>query len=293
MLTKDYEKDLQKFYDKLINNLEIEKNRKIENSIITEFLKTRSNKIFEVLDKSSITRNRIPASVVSELLKNGLIRNTENLNNYTITASGVWEIEKKRGIINDSILIDFIDKEFFNFYEKAEKPLTPKEKVLILSMFSARAFSEESSLDLKRKDDNVYNEWKNIIKKSCEKLKSLKLIINFDEKDLYKNPNELPVSSLFRRANELPKKTKGIYKTLGNQKYFLDIYQGNKLSKENLKYLVNLLFEDKKLTISNLEDLYSFCCDIAHNSSIYVFDTVKHIFSKPEFDEIVRESLFY
>lgn len=292
-MDKESEKILSNLYNKLYLNIEKNKKKVNKNSIIISFLLINSNERYRLLNESSISLDNIPMHITTDLRTKHFIRNTDKLNNYTITANGIWEVENKNNIINESILIKYLDDKFFNVYGVSDKPLSDKEKVILFSMIAARAFSEESSVDL-NKDETVRNSWKDIMDKSYEKLNSLHLISKLDRISFYGKPgNEHPVSGVFRSNEDIPKKTKGLFKAAGNRKYFLDICQESKISKENLKYLFRLIFGDKVLSIPDINEIDAFCRDIANSKNIYIFDPREHIFSKPEYDEVIRDTLLF
>ncbi len=284
---------LEKFYQKLYDNLE-KMNKLKENSIIISFLYIKSNDQYRLLNESSIFSYKIPKEIINNLQDRKLIRNTDTLNNYVITAKGIWDIENKKNILNEIKLINYIDNKFFNVYKLSEKPLTDKQKVILFSMLAARTFSEKSSIDLK-KDESIMNTWKEIVDKSYEKLTSLGIISELDKDDLFgkkeNKRNEKPVSHLYRHTDELPKKTRGLFKAIGKQKYFLDISKDSEISKESLGFLFKQIFESKVLSLTEINEIDTFCQEIAFTKNIYVFDPREHIFSKPEYDEIIRETL--
>lgn len=284
---------LEKFYQKLYDNLE-KINKLKENSIIISFLYIKSNDQYRLLNESSIFSYKIPKEIINNLQDRKLIRNTDTLNNFVITAKGIWDIENKKNILNEIKLINYIDNKFFNVYKLSEKPLTDKQKVILFSMLAARTFSEKSSIDLK-KDESVMNTWKEIVDKSYEKLTSLHIISELDKDDLFgkkeNKGNEKPVSHLYRHTDELPKKTRGLFKAIGKQKYFLDVSKDSEISKDSLGFLFKQIFESKVLSLTEINEIDTFCQEIAFTKNIYVFDPREHIFSKPEYDEIIRETL--
>lgn len=284
---------LEKFYQKLYDNLE-KLNKLKENSIIISFLYIKSNDQYRLLNESSIFSYKIPKEIINNLQERKLIRNTDTLNNYVITAKGIWDIENKKNILNEIKLINYIDNKFFNVYKLSEKPLTDKQKVILFSMLAARTFSEKSSIDLK-KDESVMNTWKEIVDKSYETLTSLHIISELDKDDLFgkkeNKGNEKPVSHLYRHTDELPKKTRGLFKAIGKQKYFLDVSKDSEISKDSLGFLFKQIFESKVLSLTEINEIDTFCQEIAFTKNIYVFDPREHIFSKPEYDEIIRETL--
>lgn len=272
-----------------------DKKKKIKNnSIIISFFYIKSNDRYRLLNESAIPSYKIDKAAISYLEKEKLVRETETVGQYTITAKGVWEMEKQNEILNDSIIVDYIDQKFFNLYTKVDKPFSEKQKVIILSFIATRSFSADSVIDLKTNDKRL-NKLKEIIDESYHLLKTLNLISKLQYKELYRSKtvgNEHIVSHLLRHTDALPKITKGIFNAKGKQKYYLDLYKEDTFSEKDLIFLFQKLFDHKKLHYSNLEKLNKFFVEIAHNYNIYLFQIDKHIFTKSKFDQIIKDILF-
>lgn len=284
---------LKKFYQKLYDTIEKNRKRFDKESIIISFLNIKSNVRGNLLRQSAIEAFQFLPDIIMYLENNNLIRETEIAGQYIISAKGVWEIEKNNNILNDVILLDYIDDKLFNICKSAEKPLSDRLKIVLLSMIAVRVFSIDSPLDLKTSEKTL-NAVKETVDESYKMLKSLNLISKLDPVDIYgKLGNEHPVSNLLRHTDELPKVTRGIFKALGNQKYFLDVYKDGQVSKDNLKYLFEKIVGDKKLQLSELDSLSDFCCRIAHEKSIFLFDDIKNfIFSKSKYDDVIKDTLY-
>lgn len=269
------------------------KKKIVGDSVLISFLKLNSNNRFRLLTESALPGYKISKEALDELVTKRLIRGTDKLGNYVITAEGVWEIESKNNSLDKSKLLEFLDKSFFSVYNASEKPLTEKEKVALFAMIAARAFSKDSSVDLK-KTALTKDTWQAVLNKSLEKLKSLELVSKLETTDLYKNHgNEHPVSYVFKRINELTKKTRGIYQSPGHQVYYLDIFSDGEITKEKLKHLIKQVLGGQGLSTTTMNELDTFCREVAHKDNIYLFDTDKHLFAKPKYDEILREALLY
>lgn len=278
---------LNKFYSALYDNLE--RDRKLKNdSIIISFIETTKNTIHKAMSASSKSSSKIPTDVLNSLLSEGLIQSTDEIDTYAITAKGVWLIENEKGVLNEEILISYINKEYF--VGDGVKPISEKEKVVLFSMIAARTFSENSSVDL-NKDNRTPDVWKDTLDAACEKLFSLGIVSQKTRDDLYnKSGNEHVVSGLFRRNNDLPRKVKGLYKFTGEKKYFLDLYDGSQISQEKLSYLFWQIFNGN-ISKESLEDISNFCNEISNNKSIYIFTIKNHPFSMPKYDLIIKDCL--
>jgi hypothetical protein len=258
-MTEDNYSYLKKIYQKLYDTLEKNNKKITKKSLILTFFNIKSNDRNQLLREGAIQGFKIPATVMSYLEKNNLIRQTDEAMFYSITAKGIYEVECKKEVINNDIFLNFFDKKFFNPFKLSEKSLSEKQKIIIFSMIAIRSFSEDSALDLK-KSEKTLNAIQDVINSTYNKLKSLKLIPKLKFDNLYgKKGNEHPVSNLIRHTDELPKLTKNVYKALGNQKYYLDLFSNNSFLKNNLNLLFEKIFDDKKLQILEVEDLSSFC----------------------------------
>ncbi|KKG53863.1 hypothetical protein [Methanosarcina mazei] len=285
-MDEDTKRHLHEFYDILYNNLERERKPK-NNSIILSFLEMRGNSRNEIMNISVRNFPNIDKHSLDLLLTEGLIQTSSDINSFIITSKGVWVVEKEKGIIDEEILLNYINDKYFI---KKDKSITDKEKVVLFSMMSARAFSEKSAVDL-NKNRSVLDRWKSIIDASSEKLSSLGYVSKEKVTDLYgKSGNEHVVSGLFRRNTGLPGKTNWIYKYTGEKKYYLDIYDGSEIYREKLSYLFWIIFEGN-VSSQKRDEIINFCNEISANMSIFVFDSTEHLFSMPVCDILVKDCL--
>jgi len=288
---------LEKFYKKLVNNIERNKNL-TKDSVIITFITTTKNKAREILSESTIESNRIPKRIVNKLQEKNFIRTADFPNEFVITANGVWEFEKNKGVISDDKLTKFFDNRKFDFFGNI-KELRDREKVILFSMIATRTFSENSVVNLQQ-DKTIRDEWKEIVEECFDKLESMNVIAKTKKKDIFGEAKaDPPVVNLFRHTEGLPRKTKNIYRSRGrNLTYFLNLSNGENLSKENLAFIFWLIFEDKLInrennepSMSKISDVNEFLKNISTEKSIYLFDIEEHKFSDIDYDNIIRDSL--
>ena len=280
---------LQLLYKKLNDTMLVE-NRLREDSLILSILQLKSNDRHDVLEKASISNERIPMPVLVDMKRRNLIRESDEVNKYIITAKGIWIIEKDKGKISAESIINFLDEKFFDVSLKG-KGLTDKEKVILLAMLAARTFSEQSPIDLK-KDEFVLDAWERIINKSNNLLYELKVIKKMNKNQLYgKKGNEHIVSNLIRHTDSLRKKIKRLYNAPGNQKYYLSLYDNNDLSTESLEYIIRKIFDDKEFSYDFIEKIINFSQKIAYDEAANVHDFEKHIFASPIFDDKIKHTI--
>jgi hypothetical protein len=284
----EIQEQLKTIYSILKNRLILKKKLK-NNSILISIMNVKSNEAFKLLSEGVIKRTSIAHNIFDYLVSNQFIRMADKTENYTITVKGIWEIESKNGTINTDILLEYIDKKFFDLFKEIGK-LTEKEKIILLSMIAVRSFSSDSALDLK-KGKIVLKSLEELINDSYNFLHQNRIISKIKSTDLFgAQGNEHPVSHLIRHTDALLKRTRGIYKTLGKQKYYLDLLNGNNISKEGLVLLFDSIF-DNHITPDLKEKVSEFCIEHTYSQSKYLFDLNVHIFAHPMYDEQFNEAL--
>lgn len=280
-------KYLQKFYNKLKENLILKNKHKYE-SLIHSFLEVTSNTRYLILNESSIEKNKVPNNVLDYLLNKDLIRPTDDIGYFTITAQGIWQIETEINNFDYKSIVEFLDKKFFSLFNNT-KNLSEKEKIIILSMIAIRSFSSSTALNLKIAD-NILSNMKDLIKDTYDLLKSFHVIKDLKKDNLFgAKGNEHPVSNLIRHTVDLPKKTRGIYTAIGYQKYYLNLFKNNEVSKIELSFLLWLIFgEGTNLKIE--DEVNNFCLENAYTKGIYLFKKENLNFINPKYDDIVKDA---
>ena len=264
-------------------------------SLLISGLEVKNNVRFSLLGEASLESRKIDADHLSELVAGEFIREIDEPGLFTITAKGIWEVERSEHLLDSAKLVDYIDRKNFALFAKAR--LTEKEKVIVFSFIAVRAFSERSCVDLHR-DDATMEAWRRIIEKAYQALRGLGVVRTLSEADLLRaKGTERPVSHLIRHTDALPRKTKGIFKAPGKQRYYLDLYDGATVPIDRLAFMFRLVFEGE-LDLEGMENVLEVCRSVAYDEAIHVFDypedvsgASEHLFSKPVYDDVVRESL--
>jgi len=285
---------LTHFYKKLSDSL-IQNGLLKPESCLIRLLQVKSNVRLRIIQSSVISKYLIDNKILKNIEKQGYINQTQyDVENYAITAKGVYFHECLNNILNEYMLIDFIDNKWFDFVD-SRKPLSEKEKVILFSMITTRAFSQNSAIDLKM-SDLVLDNWKEILEESFNFLSHYGIVTKVKSSDLFNlNVNERIISHLIRHTDLIPKKTKGIYVAFGKQKYYLNVSDTGVINEDKLVYLLRLIFNEiQNFTIIN--EIIKFCKNISYSKAFMVFDLHQHIFNSPKYDDIIekviRETLF-
>src|SRR5687767_7025811 len=91
-----------------------------------------------------------------------------------------------------------------------------------------------------------------------------------------------------RHANDLPQKTTHIYENLGSNKYFLDVDNESIAPQRQLLSLFRLIL-GKIESKDQIDQIYSFCCDLAYSKSKNVNESLEYL--DPKWDTILKEAL--
>jgi len=285
---------LLNLYENLKNTYKRSQSGKIEDSVY-----------FALLNLGSQTRRMrllLDAAIPAISLKHGLLEKLIKLNyveyidrkmKITLTSIGIWEAEKRLNIINSEQLTNFIEKKWFNCFADFKQPLSEKEKIILLTTLAIRAFSKDSAVDLK--NEKFHTGWADAVSLACEFLYENKITSDKKIKDILlpntqKKMSLHPVIHFFRYSEYLPKKTNGIYIAKGNNNYYLDIYRESRINIDNLVFLFDIIFQDKKNYIL-MDKVYEFCQKSSYDISVKVFPLRKHIFSTPDYDDLIRKAL--
>ncbi len=293
---------LEKFYSKLTDILKREKK---EGSVFFSFLLTKySNKLQSILRQATIDGNNIPKELLNDLVEKKLVIETDVLGQFIISSRGIWEYETLKQIITIDQLLDFITNRVYTF-DYSSKKLLDREKVVVFALIAIRAFSDKTAVDL-NKGETSLNAWKDILKKSHEKLGELKGVsesYSFD--DFYRKKGkdgkkvkvnldlEDPIIHTFRHIDQLPKKTRDIVKNLGNRKYYLNLAENNIIIEDKFKFLIQRIFEDAPLTFTDYQKISNFFNEISLHYSTVIFDSGENLFSSPEHSEKMKDILLF
>jgi len=279
---------LNRVYSNLKTVLTLKKRLK-DNSVLVSIINVKSNEAYKLLSESGIKPVSIPREVFDSLQAGGYIRMAEKPDKFVITVKGIWEVESRNGAMDTDILLEHIDRKFFDLFKEGGQ-LTEKEKVILLAMIAVRSFAKESALDLK-KGEIVLTCLQTLIQSSFELLSRHGIIRKLKVGELFgAQGNEHPVSHLIRHTDALLKRTRGIYKTLGKQKYYLELYDGDVIIEEALMTLLGYIF-GSKMTMELKLEFTKFCLVNAYEQSTYLFDLSVHKFANPIYDEQINEAL--
>ncbi|MFC1874091.1 hypothetical protein ACFLYX_02180 [Chloroflexota bacterium] len=284
--------ELNKLYSKLketyIRNKQGKTNKSVLLGLVDLSSKTRRMRL---LKDAAVPVIQIDQNNIKELFEFNLIQYIDQGKNITLTSKGIWQAEKSLGLLEDDTVTDYIENKWFECFKDINQELVEREKIILFTTLAVRAFSEQSSVNLK-KGDRVDNAWRDAVEKAFDFLLENGIIKDKTLKEAlfggegYK-PSLNPVKNCFRYSENLPKKTNGLY-VAKSLKYFLNLENTGEIDINDLVFLFEAIFKDK-VDFELMEKINSFCRDMSYAKSAQVFDN--HIFASPSYDDLVKESL--
>jgi hypothetical protein len=185
----------------------------------------------------------------------------------TLTLKGLllldyWILNPTKEVIE---MIDGFNSVFFEkIMQLAEKPLTSKEKAIIITVLGLGAISDEYVLKVEEKNAEYF---KKAVNRAAEFIESLgkEYCDGTIEKLWTRNVvGEGPILGEMRRTNQIPQKTEGIYTPL-DKGHYLEILDNGNINETKLEYLIKkvfdkkpLLFDEKKAFIEVLNDIQKY-----------------------------------
>ena len=289
-MANDVESGLLSFYIVLYDNVKRSISIK-ENSIFITLIGASQNNVLKLLSESALSVDIIGEEKIDQLIRSNLIKKDDFSENFSITAQGIWQVEKNKHIVSEPQIVDYFQKTQFQRKKGSKIELKYREKVLLLSMIAARSFSLESAVNLDPRI-NTNDDWQEIFDSANQFLFDLNVINENEKNSLYlRCANDQPIVTIFRRLTDFPKKTNFVYKFDKNLNYWLDMPESEMEFKEIMASLFSLVFCDK-LSYQNLDHILEFCRKIAQTKSVLIFgDITKHKFLDSRYDGMIKEAL--
>lgn len=288
-MQNDHFRILEIFYNRLKSVIEIANRTLPQKSILLSFFEMKKNARYRFLSSVELPVGSVSGSVIQSLLDEHFITPGEELDHYRITAKGIWVVELKNEVLDIEKLTNYINTKFFTF-EKHSNALSDRQKIVVLLFLALRAFSSEACIDLKQ-GDTVLDNLQDVAVKCFHYLESIGKINSLKSDEIFgEDGNEHQVSNLIRHTDRLPRKTKGMFTALGQQKYFLNVSEKGELDSHKIAFLIATVL-DKEYLPDDEEKLKSFLEDINLDRSIYIYSAGVTSFSSPIYDSSMREAV--
>ncbi len=253
-INEEQERELKKFYQNILSK---EKKR---GGICSSFWKKeqKNKQAFFQEYAISLSELTISAEDRDDLIENGILKViNEHDELVSITYKGLVLAEYGL-LVKYPQFYDFLDDLDVEFFEKpmkiGNKPLTGREKILILSIIGLGSLSQVYPLEVTKNSQEAF-------KDAVDLVKDFFLSLGDDYADdsigeLW-NSNiigEGPILAEIRRNNDIPKKTENIfYKNKGQQ--YVSLLDDGVLNSRAALYIFRKLFDKRQLNFDERRSL--------------------------------------
>ena len=263
-----YLDSLKELYIRCCNEINVE-----PGTFLKKTIGSTKNKIHNAIVKSRYEAG-IYDPLAEALLDEGYIRSIDNRDDqFTITAKGMWIIEKEYYGQSVNDILDELDGRFF--CSELEK-ITDKNKVVLFAAIAVHAFSENNSINYV--NPGAEKAFLNMMRESFELLQKLKRIdIPSFESIINSNNNQKKSTALLTsNIDTLPRSTYSLFVSKKNCYYVELIGDDQKIDKNALKSLMKIIFGD--IGVADIDTIMKSHKDISLNYGCYFHndDTISY-----------------
>ena len=222
--------------------------------------------------------------LIEQALSDGMIKLKEP-NVYILTAKGAWTVETECLKYSIDDLLEKIDEKKFGTHGKNKK-ISDKNKVILLSLISLRAFSKETVASYR--DNTALEAFWNALSESAAFLLDGKIISAKFTEMYNESGSKGKFGTLFGEIDKLAGPTCGIF-VPGLSKYYLDFAnEDGDLNKDKISRIFEVIFEE--IPISLTESLINFCFHISRKYGVLLSDSeVSYCSSK--WDNVIKRCI--
>jgi len=277
-----------KFYAPLLEKVKSEK-KVNKQPLFVRFMEMTTNSLMNTLESCSVKSQNISQSQLTTLLENDWIRGGNHIDEYIITAKGLWKIETQLEKIDINKLVENIDNKKFKM--KIGGKLRDEEKVVTLTLIALRSFYDKTPVNRELAN---HCELINALNDSITFLKEMQSISSSYVLSPPKS-GEDPVTYVLRRTDGVPRRTRNLYQ-IGHRENYFSLYnpETDDISEYDLGYLLWKVFGGN-LTREDEQKIVSFCDNllIKYKNHIYTKDMASHfVFSDIKHKFIIESALF-
>lgn len=237
---------LYEMYMDCIKNLGSKK----EDSLILSMISRNSNTIKRAFLAASYDSGTTKSGVMNTLNEEGYVREVSP-GKYILTARGIFYVEFKLHPLEVDHYIDWIDREFL---QMDAGPISDKNRVILLSLFAARCFSEESCATYA---DTIHEKaFMDLLNDSDQFLTMQGIIkpgsLNFNSK------SKSRISSILNQIDKLPSSTGMKFTAAGDKKYYLNVLNNGGIDRQSITFITKIIMGDNP-SLRSIQELEEFC----------------------------------
>ncbi len=263
---------LKKMYDLALREMGTK-----DPSLLVKIVSSNKNTVKRAFTQAS-EKYSASASVIDTLVEAGYVREISP-KKYAITARGIMFIEFEAYPVDRDIYANWLDAKYL---EMDNAPISDKNRVVLLAVFAARCFSEDTCASYS--DDARETAFLQLLN-DCNAFLSSLDVIKPNSIDLCRTTkSKTQMSSILGQIDKLPQSTGMKFIAKGKQ-YYLDVWKDGGLDRSSITFLTKTIMGEN-VTRDRIKKLEEFC-DAHYREYAYLFKTGNRSFD----DAITRFQL--
>lgn len=242
---------------------------KKEPSLLISLTTRSSNTIKRSLINSALDIGSSQSSVMNALKDKDFIKEISP-GKYILTARGIIYIEFELCPLGIEHYINWIDNEYL---QVDNEPISDKNRVILLALFSARCFTEETCATYS--DNTKENAFLDMLKDSYEFLSSLQLV-KTDCLNIGNSKSKSKISVYLNQIDKLPSST-GMKFIAKDKKYYIDVLVENEIDRQSITFITKIIMGNNN-SYDQINKLEQFC-DNQYMKYGYIFTDTNQSFT--------------
>lgn len=233
-------------YNKCVEKIALKK----EPSLLISLTTRSSNTIKRAILSSAEDIGTSQSSVMNALKEKEFVKEITP-GKYALTARGIIYVEFELCPLGVDHYIKWIDEEYLQI---DNEPISDKNRVILLALFSTRCFTEETCATYS--DNTKENAFINMLQDSYNFLSSMQLV-KADCLDIGNSKSKSRISIYLSQIDKLPSST-GMKFVAKDKKYYVDVLSENGIDRQSITFITKIIMGNKN-SYDQIDKLEQFC----------------------------------
>lgn len=262
-------------YEKCLDEID----KKHDESLLTSMISKRSNTIKRAFINAAFESTT--SNAINSLKEEGYVKEIAP-GKYILSGRGIFYVEFELKSLGVDYYIDWVDSEFL---QMGNEPISDKNKVILLSLFSVRCFSEQTCATYS--DSNKEKAFLNSLV-DCEQFLLSTKLIKQSVLESNNSKSKSRISTILGQIDKLPSST-GMKFIAKDKHYYLDILKNGGIDRPAVTFITKIILDDSP-TLEQIESLEQFC-DNQFVKYGYIFSSGKSPFGDTISNFIIKNGM--
>ena len=244
---------------------------KNESSLLISMLSRNKNNVKRAFLSSARDQSPSQSSVMSTLKEEGYVKEVCP-GQYIISASGILYVEFELFPLGIEHYVKWIDDVYLQL---DNEPISDKNRVILLALFSVRCFSKETSATY---SDNLREKAFIDLLYDCYEFLSSKQLVKPDCLDSSNSKSKSKISSILNQIDRLPSST-GMKFIASDKRYHIDVLCNGEIDRQSITYITRIILGDR-YPFQQIDEFEHFC-NAQYMKYGYIFTNSEQSFDDP------------